>query len=592
MSSGGGGTTTTTQNNDPWAGQAPYLQQVFKTAQNVYGTAYAAGSPMSSLYNTYINNALDPGILTGTSVYPAYQQSLQQINSLTPYAQAIAQNGQQANPWLQQMGDAYGQVAAGTGVAAPLSSAIDAMGNISDQATSNPAVAALFNAAGAQNPYVNAIGASADQQMNNPYISALLGAGGAGNQYIDPLAMSGAAAMANPALAQLNATAQGDYLNPDENPYLTRAVQSALGQAQASIASQFNQGGRYGGGQMQDVQSRALGDIAAQAYTQQYQQERSNQLAAQQALGSQYLQGTGQLSSALQGAGSLQQGQQGLATQAANAAAGYGQQGLASQLAGYGSAANALANQQGLSQQALNAAGQQYSTGVGQNLQAWQNVGTMGNQQVQNLMNMLGLNTSATEAQMNRQMTGQQEAANTLLQAGQNQNQAVGLSPYVQGLQTQYLQNIQNAANTQQWQLTQPVNNLWNNLNQYASIVGGNNWGSSGTQETPYYNNTAGQVAGGVMGAGALALGMAALMSSRSQKIPTGAPDVEALIEGLRAMPIDLWRYISLDHGLHVGPYAEDFKAHFGFGDGNTIPVVDALGVLFVIVKWLLERVR
>lgn len=45
--SGGGGSTTTVQKSDPWAGQQPYLSNVFQGAQNAYNQF--AGNPSSSV---------------------------------------------------------------------------------------------------------------------------------------------------------------------------------------------------------------------------------------------------------------------------------------------------------------------------------------------------------------------------------------------------------------------------------------------------------------------------------------------------------------------------------------------------------------
>lgn len=67
--SGGGGNTTTTTKSDPWAGQQPYLNQVFGSAANTYNGF--AGNPSSSVagFTPEQNQAigLTQGIANGTN---------------------------------------------------------------------------------------------------------------------------------------------------------------------------------------------------------------------------------------------------------------------------------------------------------------------------------------------------------------------------------------------------------------------------------------------------------------------------------------------------------------------------------------------
>ena len=586
MSGSSGGTTTT--KTAPWSGQQAYLSNVFQQAANQYNNQQMPG--ISLLYNDYINTADRPSAVTSIA-NNAYQAQLSNLsNGLNqPLANAMLQMGIQQSPYIASLQGLNDQLSSGTGVAQNVSNAVSALPQVGTEAMNNPAVQALFQQAGASNPYISAVANSAAGQTQNPYNSGLAAATWQQNGYINPLAQAGQSAMDNPSLAYLQQSASGAYLDPSTNPYLQRAVDSAMGQAQASIASQFNQGGRYGSGQMQDVQSRALGDIAAQAYTNQYQQERQNQLAAQQALGSQYATGVGQNIGALGQAGGLQQGQQGLNIQGSADLANQYQQALANQMAGYGQAASAQQGQQGLTNEALNAAGNQYTTGTGQNLQAWTNTGQLGNAQVQNALSGQQLGANNYQDFLNNWLESQQAAGNLITTTEGLQNQALGLSPYIQSLSTQDLQNLQNAAATQQWEFGYSNNYQTQQLQNYANLVAGNSWGQQ--TSTPYYQNTAGTIAGGLLGAGSLGLGLAALMSSRDTKIPAlESVPTEAIIEGMRILPVEIWRYIGLDPARHIGPYAEDFRAMFGFGDGRTIPIIDALGILFVVVKHILER--
>ena len=63
----------------------------------------------------------------------------------------------------------------------------------------------------------------------------------------------------------------------------------------------------------------------------------------------------------------------------------------------------------------------------------------------------------------------------------------------------------------------------------------------------------------------------------------------------MKTLPVDRWRYkeeVSPDQDTHIGPYAEDFKARFGVGDGKVIRYIDAIGVNFAAVKGLAEQVE
>jgi len=110
----------------------------------------------------------------------------------------------------------------------------------------------------------------------------------------------------NAANQNITNTLNGDYLNPNSNPYLQANVNQALGDVQTRVNSQFNNP-NFGGTAHQELLTRNLGDTASQMYGQNYQQERSNQLnAAGQAIplaGADYLD-----AQQLQGIGAQRQG--------------------------------------------------------------------------------------------------------------------------------------------------------------------------------------------------------------------------------------------------------------------------------------------
>ena len=103
----------------------------------------------------------------------------------------------------------------------------------------------------------------------------------------DPTIQAGAGMVQN--------TLNGQYMNPDSNPYLKGTYDAMAGRMADAYArgtgaqtmAQFNNAGAYGGSAMQEVQKAnntafadSLGQLANQVYGDNYQQERSRQLQA------------------------------------------------------------------------------------------------------------------------------------------------------------------------------------------------------------------------------------------------------------------------------------------------------------------------
>lgn len=74
---------------------------------------------------------------------------------------------------------------------------------------------------------------------------------------------------------------------------------------------------------------------------------------------------------------------------------------------------------------------------------------------------------------------------------------------------------------------------------------------------------------------------IAGLIFGSSKEIKHDKKPATGNLEKIEAMPIEEWTYNEGqgDGGRHVGPYAEDFAAATGKGDGKTINVIDAIGV-------------
>lgn len=80
------------------------------------------------------------------------------------------------------------------------------------------------------------------------------------------------------------------------------------------------------------------------------------------------------------------------------------------------------------------------------------------------------------------------------------------------------------------------------------------------------------------------------VISSKAVKESKRSVDTPEVLAAMKQLPVERWKYI--DHKEdHIGPYAEDFKERFGVGDGKTIDVIDAIGVLMASVKALAAEV-
>jgi hypothetical protein len=90
--------------------------------------------------------------------------------------------------------------------------------------------------------------------------------------------------LAGGATDQLQDTISGRYLNPSSNPFLQQSVNDALGLAKSQFAGQYGgqAGGNLGNSGYQEMLMRTLGNVATNAYSNAYGQERQNQLQASQ----------------------------------------------------------------------------------------------------------------------------------------------------------------------------------------------------------------------------------------------------------------------------------------------------------------------
>jgi hypothetical protein len=82
--------------------------------------------------------------------------------------------------------------------------------------------------------------------------------------------------------------------------------------------------------------------------------------------------------------------------------------------------------------------------------------------------------------------------------------------------------------------------------------------------------------------------------SSKTFKDSFGSVDVGAVLQKLVSMPVQTWFYKqSHDEGRHIGPFAEDFAATFGYGnDDKHISTVDESGVAIAAIQGLNKKVE
>lgn len=97
----------------------------------------------------------------------------------------------------------------------------------------------------------------------------------------------------------------------------------------------------------------------------------------------------------------------------------------------------------------------------------------------------------------------------------------------------------------------------------------------------------------GMIGGLGGALGTVAGLFMSSKEIKENKQPFEAL-GALEQMPVEKWDYKAGqgDGGTHVGPYAEDFQAATGIGDGKSIDALSMIGVTMGAVRELAQEVK
>lgn len=283
----GGGSQTTTQSSTPWAGQQPYLEDVFQQSQDLYnqgpqqyyqGNQVAPFSPQTGqAFDMMTQQAMQGSPVTGSFG-----------NYLTG---AMNQPGMDPN----RVNDPASQAAGGIPTA------------------QNMMMGANDFAGGARGPYAPQWAGAMDYrglgEAQNYAGSPGMGALPASQQFVEQTlggmrpdlqgAMGAASGSLDPAaLAQLRGTAGGQFLG--SNPYLDSVYDQAASRLNENfqenimpgVAGQFGAAGRTGSGahalmagRAAGEQADALGQLGASIYAPAYEAERGRQVQSASQLG-------------------------------------------------------------------------------------------------------------------------------------------------------------------------------------------------------------------------------------------------------------------------------------------------------------------
>lgn len=171
--------------------------------------------------------------------------------------------------------------------------------------------------------------------------------------------------------------------------------------------------------------------------------------------------------------------------------------------------------------------------------------------------------------QFGQALTGRQQGIQEVLQ--QRAVPINELSALIQGAPAVNLPNFSPTAQYNQ----QPVD--------IGGILGLNQAGRNAAYQGQVAQANAGNQAAASAATAALMAG--ALIAASSRRIKRNKRPIAHVLPRLARMPVEAWEYIAEPGTTHIGPYAEDFKALFGVGDGETINLLDAVGVAFQGIK-------
>lgn len=471
---GPSGTTQSTQTAEPWGPQQPYIKDIFSGAQSLYQGAapvYFPGqtyAPQTGAQNAGLQGLIDMSSFDPLQFIPS--QSLANISG---------GNYLNANPAFGQLTQAsqnnYGEIL-GNQTQAPF-----AQSNYGETAR------------GAVDPFAQSnYGEGVNQNYISPFSSSNYGEVIA-PQTIGPFAWNNAYWGA-PGNGALGGYASGERLAAG-NPWEQALTDSVSAKALPGIQSQFIGSGMMSSPEAMRASAAGLTSAIAPFQFQNYQNEEANQMAAANALGSRYMQGTGMQQQAAQ------------------------------------SMLDAMMQGRGMQQQAGLQGASTLMQGRGMQQQAGQDIGNMlmsGRQQQQQAANDW-TNTAMQGSAMQQQAMG--TLGNQWQSGIESMLRAAGLAPSVQAGQYSPFETMFNAGTAQQGISQQSIDDAiarwnfgqelpYNRLNEYIGQVTGNYGGT--TQLTqPYFNNSnslgstlggVGSLIGGLSGASGASSGLGFLL--------------------------------------------------------------------------------
>ena len=228
------GSTTTVQQSDPWAGQQPYLKDIFSQAQMGVGDFGSQGTTKLGGKNYVKVSGADYGSKLGSNIQGAIGgQRLGQFGMPVDN-----QNVYIPESVWNSMGDKKGVAAQGYQ---------PATGFLQPNAYPGQTVADFSP--------------ETQQAMDLVKQRAL-----AGSPVMDS------------ASGLLQDNLQGKYLTPDSNPFMAGYLNNAMDSVRGQVNSSFGTGGGFGGSANQEVLARELGKTATNILAPAYDQERNRQM--------------------------------------------------------------------------------------------------------------------------------------------------------------------------------------------------------------------------------------------------------------------------------------------------------------------------
>jgi hypothetical protein len=354
-------TTTQSSVSEPWKAAQPALETGLKDAENLYKSGVG-----SQPY-------------TGSTVVPFANQTMQGMNSIEGIAKANM-NG-------RGLSGEYQALLNSGGFNSPQQSSMSGIGNFAGgggnvstygidrlrgQSMNNPAMSGYQNAAGG-GLGVDTYGQRniASQATRNPAMRDFqnFASGGGDSSNYGQRNIASAARMPSMSEQNLNDIASGGMLDR-EDPNFERALAAAQSRAANEINMGASSSGRYGSGVHQGNVARELGDMEATQRVNQYMRERANQVQANQLIDQQRQAGLGLSLNAANSASGIDQANQGLRFQGANAAANQYSSGLNQSLGALNSASGLEQGNRQMQMQGIGGMGSTYANSIGQALGA------------------------------------------------------------------------------------------------------------------------------------------------------------------------------------------------------------------------------